>query len=98
MGRLDAWRTQRPVEERIVYFRPRAILVVLGIILVATAIIAFLFLAWHVITWILIALFLALALNPAVEFFERHGLRREPGVGARLPARARSPSPRSARS
>jgi predicted PurR-regulated permease PerM len=67
---------ERPVEERIVYFRPRAILVVLGIILSATAIIAFLFLAWHVITWILIALFLALALNPAVEFFERRGLRR----------------------
>jgi predicted PurR-regulated permease PerM len=64
------------VEERIVYFRPRAILVVLGIILVATALIAFLFLAWHVITWILIALFLALALNPAVEFIERRGLKR----------------------
>src|SRR5688572_13962341 len=67
---------QRHVEERLVSFRPRAILVVLGIILAATAIIAFLFLAWHVITWILIALFLSLALNPAVEFFERRGLRR----------------------
>ena len=67
---------ERHVEERVVYFRPRAILVVLGIILSATAIIAFLFLAWHVITWILIALFLALALNPAVEFFERRGLPR----------------------
>jgi predicted PurR-regulated permease PerM len=67
---------ERHVEERLVSFRPRAILVVLGIILAATAIIAFLFLAWHVITWILIALFLSLALNPAVEFFERRGLRR----------------------
>jgi predicted PurR-regulated permease PerM len=67
---------ERPVEERLVSFRPRAILVVLGIILSATAIIAFLFLAWHIITWILIALFLSLALNPAVEFFERRGLRR----------------------
>jgi predicted PurR-regulated permease PerM len=67
---------ERRVEERVVYFRPRAILVVLGIILAATAIIAFLFLAWHVITWILIALFLSLALNPAVEFFERRGLGR----------------------
>jgi predicted PurR-regulated permease PerM len=64
------------VEERIVYFRPRAILIVLGIILSAVAIIALLFLAWRVITWILIALFLALALNPAVEFFQRRGLRR----------------------
>jgi predicted PurR-regulated permease PerM len=67
---------ERRVEERIVYFRPRAILIVLGIILAATAIIAFLFLAWHVITWILIALFLSLALNPAVEFFQRRGLGR----------------------
>ena len=64
------------VEERLVYFRPRAILIVLGILVVAAALIAFFYLAWHVITWILISLFLALALNPAVEFFERHGLRR----------------------
>jgi predicted PurR-regulated permease PerM len=67
---------ERQPEERLVSFRPRAILVVLGIILAAVAIIAFLFLAWRVITWILIALFLSLALNPAVEFFERRGLRR----------------------
>jgi predicted PurR-regulated permease PerM len=64
------------MEERLVYFRPRAVLVVLGIILAAVGIIAFVFFAWHIITWILIALFLSLALNPAVEFFERHGLRR----------------------
>lgn len=63
-------------EERLVYFRPRAILVVLGIILSAVAILAFLYLAWRVVTWILIALFLTLALNPAVEFFERKGLGR----------------------
>ena len=64
------------MEERVVYVRPRTILIVLGIFIVAAALFTFLYLAWHVITWILIALFLALALNPAVEFFERHGLRR----------------------
>lgn len=64
------------MEERLVYFRPRAILVVLGIILAATGILVFVFFAWHVITWILIALFLSLALNPAVEFFQRRGLGR----------------------
>jgi predicted PurR-regulated permease PerM len=64
------------VEERLVYFRPRAILIVLGIIVAAAAIITFLYLAWHVITWILIALFLSLALNPAVVFFEQRGLKR----------------------
>lgn len=63
-------------EERIVYFRPRAILIVLGIILAAAGILSLLYLAWHVITWILISLFLALALNPAVEFFQRRGLAR----------------------
>ena len=64
------------MEQRLVYFRPRAILIVLGIILSAAAVLMLLYLAWHVITWLLISLFLALALNPAVEFFERHGLRR----------------------
>ena len=67
---------ERRIEERIVYFRPRAILVVLGIILAATAIIALVFLAWHIITWILVAIFLTLALNPAVEFFQQRGLGR----------------------
>ena len=64
------------MEERVVYVRPRTILIVLGIVVVAAALFVFIYLAWHVITWILIALFLSLALNPAVEFFERHGLRR----------------------
>jgi predicted PurR-regulated permease PerM len=67
--------------ERVVYIRPRTILVVLGIVLVVAALLALVYLAWHVITWILIALFLTLALNPAVEFFERRGLRRGLAAG-----------------
>src|SRR5919109_1376661 len=62
--------------ERVVYIRPRTILIVLGILLATLALLALVYLAWHIITWILIAVFLALALNPAVEFFERRGLRR----------------------
>jgi predicted PurR-regulated permease PerM len=62
--------------ERVVSLRPRTILTVLGITLLVLFLLSFLYLAWHVITWILIAVFLALALNPAVEFFERKGLRR----------------------
>jgi predicted PurR-regulated permease PerM len=69
------------VEERVVYVRPRTILVVLGILLATLGILAFVYLAWHVITWILIAVFLALALNPAVEFFEQRGLRRGYSTG-----------------
>jgi predicted PurR-regulated permease PerM len=71
----------RPAEERVVYIRPRTILVVLGILLATVGLLAFVYLAWHVITWILIAVFLALALNPAVEFFETKGLRRGYSTG-----------------
>jgi predicted PurR-regulated permease PerM len=49
------------------------LLVVFGLALV--------YLAWHVITWILIALFFAAALNPAVEFFVRRGIRRGMAAG-----------------
>jgi predicted PurR-regulated permease PerM len=65
-----------PTTERVVYIRPRTILQVLGIVLATLAILAFVYLAWHIITWILVAIFLALALNPAVEKFERRGMRR----------------------
>jgi predicted PurR-regulated permease PerM len=67
--------------DRVVYIRPRTVLVVLGILLSTLAVLALLYLAWHTITWILIAVFLALALNPAVEFFERRGLRRGYSTG-----------------
>jgi predicted PurR-regulated permease PerM len=63
-------------EERVVYLRPRTVLVVLGIVLASVALLAFVYLAWHVITWILIAVFLTLALNPAVEVFEQRGMKR----------------------
>ena len=65
-----------PTTERVVYIRPRTILQVLGIVLATLAILTFVYLAWHIITWILVAIFLALALNPAVEKFERRGMRR----------------------
>ena len=65
-----------PAAERVVTFRARTVLQVLGIVLAALAILAFFYLAWHIVTWILVAIFLALALNPAVEFFMRHGLKR----------------------
>jgi len=67
--------------ERVVYIRPRTVLIVLGILLATLGILALIYLAWHIITWILIATFLALALNPAVEFFERRGLRRGYSAG-----------------
>jgi predicted PurR-regulated permease PerM len=65
-----------PAPERVVYIKTRTILQVLGIVLATLAVITFVYLAWHIVTWILVAIFLALALNPAVEQFERRGMRR----------------------
>ena len=69
--------------ERVVRFRPRTILAVLGIVLAIALGLEILWLARRVLTWILVALFLALALNPAVEWLQRRGVRRR-GVAAAL--------------
>ena len=66
------------MEERLVQFRPRAVLVVLGIIIAAFVIIQVILVARSVLIWIFVALFLALALNPAVEWFQAHGVARRP--------------------
>jgi len=71
-----------PAPERVVALRPRSIFVGLGIVLGVAAALGFLVLAQSALTLIAIALFLALALNPAVEFFGRRGLRRGPAVAA----------------
>jgi predicted PurR-regulated permease PerM len=62
--------------ERVVAFRVRTVLAVLGIVLSVVALLELLWLARQVITWIFIALFLALALNPVVDWLQRRGVRR----------------------
>lgn len=65
-----------PAEERIVRIRPTTVLAVLGL---TFGFLLLLYITWisrQVLTWIIVAIFLALALNPAVEAFERRGLRR----------------------
>ncbi len=67
-------------EDRIVRFRPTTILAVLGI---TFGFLLLLYLTWvsrQVLTWILVAIFLTLALNPAVEGLQRRGLGR--GIAA----------------
>ena len=63
-------------EVRVVTVRPRTIFLVLGIAVLVGLVLVLGYLAWHVLTWILIAILLAAALNPAVEWFEQRGLSR----------------------
>src|SRR6185312_9531916 len=57
-------------------FGARTVLMVLGLTLGVFLLLALGYLAWRALTWVLIAMFLAMALNPAVRVFERIGLRR----------------------
>jgi predicted PurR-regulated permease PerM len=65
-----------PVEERVLTVRPKTVLTILGIILAVALALELVLIARQVLTWILIALFLALALNPLVDWLQRHGIRR----------------------
>jgi predicted PurR-regulated permease PerM len=63
------------VPERVIRFRARTVFAVLGIVLSVAVLLELILLARQVLTWIFIALFLALALNPLVDWLQRHGLR-----------------------
>jgi predicted PurR-regulated permease PerM len=63
-------------EERLVQFRPRAVLVVLGIIIAAYLLLQIVQAAQGILIWIFVAIFLAVALNPAVDALQRRGIRR----------------------
>ena len=60
--------------DRIVHFRPRTIFGVLGILILVGVVLYVLWVARHVASWVLISLFLTLALNPAVSWLQAHGL------------------------
>jgi len=67
--------------DRVVHFRPRTIFLVLAILLGVAIVLYVLWVARHVLSWLLIALFLTLALNPAVELLQRRGLGRGAATG-----------------
>jgi predicted PurR-regulated permease PerM len=69
------------LEERIVRFRPRAILTVIGVVLAVAIALEVLWVTRSVIIWVLIACFFAMALNPAVDALVARGLSRGPAVG-----------------
>jgi len=64
------------VPERSVRFPVRTVLSVLVVLLVAGTVLWVTWIARGVLTWVLIALFLALAINPLVEWLQRRGIRR----------------------
>jgi predicted PurR-regulated permease PerM len=64
------------VQERVIRFRARTIFAIIAAVIAVAAAIQILAIARQVITWILISLFLALALNPLVEFLQRRVTRR----------------------
>jgi predicted PurR-regulated permease PerM len=68
--------------ERLVDFPTRTIFRTLFIVLLVAIVAEVVWIARGVITWMIIALFLALALNPLVEWFERRGVaRRSAAIG-----------------
>jgi predicted PurR-regulated permease PerM len=69
--------------ERLVTFRPRTIVSVSAILVGIAAALWVVWVSRHVISWILVSLFLALAINPAVEALQRRGVRRR-GAAAGL--------------
>ncbi len=64
------------VLDRYANFRPREILKLVGVLLAVAIVLKVVLIAHTVITWILIAAFLSLAINPAVEWLQRRGVRR----------------------
>ena len=68
-------RMVRP-EGRVVHVYPRTVFAVLGITALVIVVLLLGYLAWQVLSWILIAILLAAALNPAVEVLERRGMGR----------------------
>jgi predicted PurR-regulated permease PerM len=63
-------------EERVVRFRARTVLNVLGVILAVAVVVEIVLISRTVLTWILVSLFFALALNPAVDWLQSHGVKR----------------------
>ena len=64
------------IPERLVRFRLHTILALLATIIAVAITLEVIWIARHVLTWVLISAFLALALNPLVEWLQRHGIRR----------------------
>jgi predicted PurR-regulated permease PerM len=68
--------------ERLVDFRARTILRILAIAIAVAIVLEVIWISRHVLAWIVISLFLALALDPFVTWIERRGrIPRAPAIG-----------------
>jgi len=70
-------------QDRVVRFSVRTVLAVIALVIAAWALLTVIAVTRQVITWLLVSLFLAMALNPAVDWFMRHGIKRR-GYAAAL--------------
>jgi predicted PurR-regulated permease PerM len=70
-------------KERIVELRPRTVALTASVLLGMAAALWIVWTARQVLSWVLIALFLTLALNPAVEWLQRRGVHRR-GMAAAI--------------
>lgn len=68
--------------ERVVSFRPRTVLAVAGLLVAVGVALWVVWLSGRVLTWVLISLFLAMAINPAVEWLMRHRVRSRGAAAA----------------
>jgi predicted PurR-regulated permease PerM len=64
------------IPERVVRLRARTVLGVLGIILAAAVLVEIVLISRRVLIWVLISVFVALALNPAVDWLQQRGVKR----------------------
>src|SRR3954451_19420048 len=64
------------VPERVVLVRPRTVAMSALVLLALALALWIVWLARQALTWVLVAMFLAVALDPAVSALERRGLRR----------------------
>lgn len=83
-GKRRAVRRERDagrVQARLVEFRSRTVLRILGIAIAVAVVLEVVWISRHVLTWVAIAVFLALALDPLVCWIERRGrIPRAPAI------------------
>ena len=68
--------------DRWVNVRLRTVLTLIATLLVVGSVLWVVWIARHVIVWVLISVFLALALNPLVEWLQRRGMKRRGAAAA----------------